>query len=166
LAWDGKRFRDASPEAGEFFQGKYVGRAVAACDYDGDGDLDLAIAQENFPAALLRNESERGHWLKLFMRGRQSNRRGINCRITVQAGPVTYLQELCGGTSYAATHQPALIFGLGQWDAPCTVTIRWPSGRVQTLKDVRVDQTLLLDESDARPLKERPGDSRSFTAPY
>ena len=149
LAWDGTRFRDASREAGEFFQGKYVGRAVAACDYDGDGDLDLAIAQENFPAALLRNESERGHWLKFFMRGRQSNRRGVNCRVTVQAGPVRYLQELCGGTSYAATHQPALVFGLGQWNARSTVTVRWPSGRVQTLKEVGVDRTLVLDEADA-----------------
>lgn len=151
FTFDGKRWGECSEEAGEFFQGKYVGRAVAACDYDEDGDLDLLVAHENSPAALLRNESHGGHWLKFSMRGRESNRRGIGSRITVKAGRSTYMQELCGGTSYAASHQPALIFGLGQWERPCTVTIRWPGGRVQTLEDVHVDQALTLDESQAQP---------------
>jgi hypothetical protein len=151
FAFDGKRWNEGSEEAGEFFRGKYVGRAAAGCDYDEDGDLDLLVTHENSPAALLRNESREGHWLKFSMRGSRSNRRGIGSRISVEAGPSTCMQELCGGTSYAASHQPTLIFGLGDWDRACTVTIRWPGGRVQTLEDVQVDQTLVLDESQARP---------------
>ena len=150
FTFDGRRWRDCSKEAGEFFQGKRVARAVAACDYDDDGDLDLAVAHENTSVALLRNESERGHWLKFLFRGRQSNRRGIGCRVTVTAGESSFLQELCGGTSYAATHQPALVFGLGDWHGSCRVTVRWPSGRVQHLEDVPVDQALTLDESQAQ----------------
>ncbi len=150
FTFDGNRWHEISGEAGEFFEGKYVGRAVASCDYDEDGDLDLLVAHENSPAALLRNESERGHWLKFFMRGGQGNRRGIGSRITVKAGEATYMQELCGGTSFASTHQPTLIFGLGDWGLPCTVTIRWPGGRVQTLEDVHVDQVLTLDQTQAR----------------
>jgi hypothetical protein len=147
FTYDGKqRWVEGTDQAGEFFQGKYVGRAVAGCDYDDDGDLDVVIAHENTPAALLRNESERGHWLKFLFRGRISNRRGINCRVTVTTDKTSYLQELCGGTSYAATHQPALIFGLGTWDRPCAVQVRWPSGRTQELQNVRGDQTLVLDE--------------------
>ncbi len=149
FTFDGDRWKECTEQAGDFFKGKYVGRAIAACDYDEDGDLDLLVVHENSPAALLRNVSQRGHWLEFFMRGRQSNCRGIGCRINVQAGPSAYMQELCGGTGYAATHQPALIFGLGDWQDPCTVTIRWPSGRTQTLEDVAVDQTLVLDESQA-----------------
>lgn len=146
FAYNGKRWEECSDQAGEFFQGKRVGRAVAGCDYDEDGDLDLAVGHENTPTALLRNESDRGHWLKFLFRGRRSNRRGINARVTVVAGKTSYLQELCGGTSFAATHQPALIFGLGQGDEPCQVTVRWPLGAVQTLENVDVDQTLVLDE--------------------
>ncbi len=149
FVFDGRRFRDMSREAGPYFQNKYVGRAVAACDYDDDGDLDLAVAHENDPAALLRNESERGHWLKFRFRGEQSNRRGINARVTVEAGPTTHVQELAAGTSYAATHQPVLVFGLGAWPGPCTVTVRWPSGRTQVLKQVPVDRRMVLDESQA-----------------
>ena len=151
FAYNGRRWQECSQEAGEFFQHKYVGRAVAGCDYDEDGDLDLVVGHENTPAALLRNDSQRGHWLKFLFRGRRSNRRGINVRVTVQAGPARYLQELCGGTSFAATHQPVLIFGLGQWQQPCTVDVRWPSGAVQTLHEVGVDQTLVLDEPRQEP---------------
>lgn len=150
FAFDGRRWNDCSKNGGDYFRGKYVGRAAAACDYDEDGDVDLVVAQENDPAALLRNESERGHWLKFFMRGRESNRRGIGCRISLRAGSVTYTQELCGGTSYACTHQPSLIFGLGNWNQPCQVTVRWPSGRTQSLEGVALDRTLVLDEEQAR----------------
>ena len=59
------------------------------------------------------------------------------------------MQELCGGTSYAATHQPILVFGLGDWGQPCQARVRWPSGQVQTLEDVSVNQALMLDEADA-----------------
>ncbi len=155
FTFDGNRWQECSHKAGEFFQGKYFGRAIAMCDYDEDGDADLVVAHENSPAALLNNESERGHWLKFRMRGRQSNRRGIGCRITVQIGDITRMQELCGGTSYAASHAPELIFGLGESDGPCTTTIRWPNGRVQTLHDLQVDSEYLLDEEDARAVKER-----------
>jgi hypothetical protein len=147
FTYDGhKRWVESTDQAGDYFRGKYVGRAVAGCDHDDDGDLDVAVAHENAPAALLRNESERGHWLKFLFRGRESNRRGINCRVTVTAGPTRYLQELCGGTSYAATHQPALIFGLGTWNQPCKIKVRWPSGRTQEMENVGLDQTLVLDE--------------------
>jgi len=156
FAFDGDRWRQCSKEAGEFFQGKRVARAVAAGDYDEDGDLDLVVAHENSPAALLRNESERGHWLKFLFRGHQSNRRGIGCRVTVTAGESSHMQELCGGTSYAATHQPVLIFGLGDWDAPCAVTIRWPSGLIQSLDNVEVDQTLVIQEPKSKSKTRMP----------
>lgn len=163
LLFDGQRWHDRSRQAGAYFAGKYVGRGVAACDYDDDGDWDLAVAHENDPAALLRNESERGHWLKFLFRGRESNRRGIGTRVTIRCGELTRVQELCGGTSYAATHQPALIFGLGPLAGPWEVTVRWPSGKMQTLADAAVNQTLVLDESAAQHVAGgRPAPSDSF----
>jgi hypothetical protein len=146
LSEDGETWVDCSAVAGPYFSKKLVGRAVAACDYDHDGDVDLAVANENDPAAILRNETTQGHWLKFQFRGRSVNRRGIGCRVTVVAGDATHMQELCGGTSYAAAHQPVLHFGLADWDQPCTVTVRWPDGKTQILDDVMPDQMLVLDE--------------------
>jgi hypothetical protein len=119
---------------------------VALADYDGDGDLDSAIAHQNSPAALLENRSDTGHWLTFQFIGERSNRRGIGARVTVTSGDRTWIRELCGGTSYASTHQPLLAVGLGDRAGPCIVEVRWPSGATQRLEGVAVDQALLLRE--------------------
>lgn len=146
LAFNGHSWQDVGPSAGEFFSKKYVGRGTAWCDFDADGDADLAVVHQNQPAALLRNDSQRGHWLKFQFRGRSSNRRGIGCRVIVRSEGLELLQELCGGTSYVSSNQPALIFGLGDRGGACEVEVIWPSGRRQHLSQVDVDCEIVLDE--------------------
>ncbi len=146
LASDGRDWHDYSSSAGAFFSGKYAGRGAAWCDMDSDGDADLTVVHQNEPIAILRNDSTRGHWLKFQFNGRHSNRRGIGCRVTVRADGTEFMQELCGGTSYACTNQPALIFGLGDHEGPCDVEILWPSGVRQHLDRVPVDREIFLDE--------------------
>jgi len=151
FSFTGKRFKDCSAAAGPYFEAKLVGRGVALADDDGDGDLDVAIAHQNTPAALLENRSDRGHWLTFEFVGRRSNRRGIGCRVKVISGDREWIRELCGGTSYASTHQPLLAVGLGDRAGPCTVEVRWPCGATQRLEDVAVDQALLLREPVEAP---------------
>lgn len=146
LAFNGRSWQDCGPLAGGFFSTKYVGRGTAWCDFDADGDADLAVVHQNQPTAILRNDSQHGHWLKFQFHGRLSNRRGIGCRVIVRAEGTVLLQELCGGTSYVSTNQPALIFGLGDRKEPCAVEVVWPSGHRQYLSEVAVDQEIVLDE--------------------
>jgi hypothetical protein len=141
-----KRWIACASEAGEYFQKKLVGRGIASADWDADGDWDLTIVNQNDPVAFLHNESTRQSWLKLEFRGHASNRRGIGCRVYLKSGSYSDMQELCGGTSYASSNQPALIFGLGEHADPVTLQVKWPSGREQTITDVRVNQSLLLEE--------------------
>ena len=146
VTFDGHRWSDQSAEAGEYFSGKYVGRGVATADFDRDGDTDLAVIHQNSPAALLRNVSESGHWLRLKFVCSRSNRDGIGTRVVVRQGDKRLVGELAGGTSYASAHELVLAFGLGDYDEPCVLEIRWPSGTDQTITNVAVDQTRLLHE--------------------
>jgi hypothetical protein len=160
FSFDGRRWQENGSRTGEYFQGKYVGRGVATADFDNDGDLDIAVVHQNRPLALLRNDSQRGHWLKLEFIGRRSNRNGIGVRATVspkapRENDKKLLQELAGGTSYCAAHQPILVFGLGESEHTCHIEVRWPTGVLQTLEDVSVDQTLRLLEPLAMPEVER-----------
>lgn len=150
FAFNGSTWDDCNSAAGPFFQQKILGRAVASCDFDDDGDLDIALVAQNSPAALLRNESRRGHWLKLSFVGPLCNRRGIGTRVTVRCGDKTLVQELAGGTSYCASHQPILLFGLGEETGPCDLEIHWPGGAVQKQTNVKPDQWLVARQAEIR----------------
>ncbi len=152
FAYNGRVWDDVTAAGGDFFQRKMIGRGVATCDFDGDGDLDVAVVLQNSKMALLRNDSQRGHWLKLRFQGINSNRHGIGTRVTLRSGKTTWMQELAGGTSYCSSHEPVLIFGLGDAADACSLEVRWPNGLVQSIANVTVDQDLVLREpSESAP---------------
>jgi hypothetical protein len=146
LSFDGSRWQEADAESGSFFTRKAVGRSVASADFDDDGDLDLCVVHHNSPAAVLRNDSERGHWLKLRLIGLQSNRNGVNAKVRLLAGETEYVQELPGGTSYAATHERALFFGLGDYAGSLNAEVIWPSGMTDRFELDQADETLTVIE--------------------
>jgi len=146
FSFGGTKWIECSAAAGPFFQQKQVGRGVAASDWDNDGDLDAVIVHQNSPTALLENRSTRGHWISFECIGIRSNRRGIGCRVTVRSGDIEQMQELVGGSSYASTHQPLLVFGLGKWNGPCSVHVQWPSGLTESLNNLDIDRSVILRE--------------------
>lgn len=148
LSFNGKRWSEISQSSGSYFEKELVGRGVALGDFNTDGRPDLLIGHQNSPAALLQNKSEAGHWLKLSFIGRTSNRRGIGCSISIDLGEKTIVQQLAGGTSFASAHEPALSVGLGDHTNPVNVTVTWPQGGKQVMKDITVDQALQIIEPD------------------
>lgn len=146
LSFDGRRWHDVSATAGDYFRHKVIGRGVASGDFDDDGRLDLAVVHQDANVAVLKNVSQGGHWLKVRLFGRTSNRSAIGTRVVVRVGDDSWMQELAGGTSYCSSHEPALLFGLGDVLAPVRVSIRWPNGHEQELNDISVDRVLRVVE--------------------
>lgn len=128
--FDGTRWHDRSLESGPFFDEKYVGRGVTSVDFDNDGDLDLVVAHQNQRTALLRNDSQRGNWLRVVLVGRDSPRDGTGCRVRVTAGNQNYFHELVGGGSYLSSSQSVLVFGVGEFTGECEIEVTWPTGTV------------------------------------
>jgi hypothetical protein len=135
LSFDGDRFRRAGAPAGTYFAEPHEGRGLAAGDYDGDGDFDLAISQLEEPVAVLENMMPRSaRPLVVHLTGTRSNRDAIGARVTlVVAGEPPLEMQLTGGGSYLSHGERALVFPL-----PRSVTatpsprlvVRWPSGSV------------------------------------
>lgn len=146
FTFGGRKFQECGETAGEYFRERRVGRGVAQGDFDNDGDWDMAIVHHNAPVAVLRSDCQRGHWLKLKAIGRYGARTPIGLRVRLRQGETLLMQELAGGTSYCSSHESALIFGVGQSSDPCDLEIRWPTGKVQLIEKVLLDQTLLLLE--------------------
>ena len=153
-----ERSVDIGSQAGEYFRQKLVGRGIASADFDADGDLDFAVVHQNAPTAVLVNESERGQGLQVELIGRSSNRAGVGARVTVRLPGRELVQELMGGTSYCATHQPLLSFGVGGYSEPVAVEVEWPSGIVQAVAGVATGTRLQVVEPDSTVTLEPAGD--------
>jgi len=59
--------------------------------------------------------------------------------------------------SYCSAQDPRIYFGLGKHDKVDTLTVRWPSGYVQAMKDIPADTIVRVTEGvDAKALKYPP----------
>jgi hypothetical protein len=156
------RFTSLGPAAGAALERARVGRGAAFGDYDGDGRLDIVVTNVNDGATLLRNQSPAGHgWLAVELLGRQSNRDGIGARVTAQVGSRRLMQEIHGGASYLSQSDLRAHFGLGAVETVTELEVRWPSGTVDRMRDVRGRQVLTVEEgkgivSKAGPTPARP----------
>ena len=74
----GGRYREVGGAAGPGFAEVKSSRGIALGDYYDDGDLDLLVVNDDEAPSLLRNDGAgSGHWLKVRLVGRRSNRDGI-----------------------------------------------------------------------------------------
>ena len=143
------RFRDVSRQSGPAFAADRVGRGLAAGDVDNDGDLDLLVTNNGGPAELLRNDGgHRGNALLLKLIGTASNRDAIGARVTATAGSRTQVREVVSGSSYLAQNDLRAHFGLGTLTSVEEVEIRWPSGRVEMLRNVAANQVITVREGE------------------
>jgi hypothetical protein len=146
-----------------------LGDKVATADYDGDGFVDLFVTNgryvvpffEEGPLQLFRNVGNDNHWIEIDLEGTHSNRDGIGARLFLTAGGVTQLREQGGGIHDHSQHSRRIHFGLGQNTVIDRLLILWPSGSVQSLRGIPVDQVLRVTESSRLDLPRPAGNSRS-----
>ena len=138
------RFTDVSSAVGLTQLPPKVGRAAAFGDYDNDGDIDIFLNNSNQQATLLRNEGgNRNHWIMV-----QAIGSSIGARITVKAGDLSLIREGRSGASYLSQSEGRVHFGLGAHRQVDLIEIRWPSGRVEQLFNVKANQILRLEEGN------------------
>ena len=145
---DQGRFSNVSPQGGSIFTTPIAARGAAFGDLDNDGLVDVAINCNDGPAIILRNRVGHGnHWLALNLIGSTSNRDAIGSRIrllTESGQQQTRFVSTAG--SYISASDKRAHFGLGSSKKIRLIEITWPSGIVQRLESVAVDQILTVKE--------------------
>jgi enediyne biosynthesis protein E4 len=144
---DGK-FESLGTEAGAPFKVRRPGRSLATADFDGDGDLDVVLNDNDAPASYLRNDSPRAdrHWLAVKTLGMKSNRDGLGARVTATVGGQRLVREIHAAQSYYSQSDTIAHFGLGPAKVVDRLEVRWPSGRTSRMEQVAVDQVVTVEE--------------------
>lgn len=146
----GNRFElsEVQDESG-YWSDTYLGRVMAAFDFDRDGDVDVLVNHLDKPLALLRSETEtEGHWVQFELVGVTSERDGIGARVVVRTTGGDQTQWVTAGDGYFSSDEAVLDFGLGRSDEIESVQIHWPSGELQSFKSPKVDKRYLVVEGD------------------
>gem|GEM_PF-2955905 len=95
------------------------------------------------------------NWLQFRLTGRQSNRSAIGARIGCVARDLSQIREVQGGSGYNSMNPFRQHFGFGQRTTVDSVIIRWPSGMVDVLTAVPVNQIIDVTEGSATGITTR-----------
>jgi len=150
-AGDGTFSRYSAMDSG--LDGTGVGRGMAVSDVDGDGRMDIFVVNNTafFPvnterlSRLYINEGEEGNWLKLRLRGRESNLEGIGTRIEARSGEELWKRQVLADPVYLSSATRTVHFGLGGHTA-VDLELAWPSGIEQRIPNLAVNAELVVHE--------------------
>jgi hypothetical protein len=149
------RFADVSLQAGPGVSDLSASRGAAFGDFDNDGDTDVVVNTVNDYPQLLRCDSKLGNnWIKIRTIGTKSNRSGIGARVIClthppgESKPHRQIDEVRSGGGYFSQNDLRVHFGLGRAEKVSLLEIHWPSGQVDTLKDIRANQLIFVKEDE------------------
>ena len=105
--------------------------------------LDVVVSALGEPAELWENASPAGnHWLILKLTGTKSNRDGIGAVVRIG----NQYNHMTTAVGYASSSDFGVHFGLGSADTVGKIEIRWPSGIVEVLTNVKTNRVLTIRE--------------------
>ena len=132
-----------------------VGRGSVVFDIENDGDLDILVVNQkpvqdyptNSTTRLFRNDLQKGNWLKVALKGIDSDKNGIGARVEVVSQGIQMIREIDGGgSSHLSQNSVIAHFGLGDSKTVDSIKITWPGGHEQLLTNQQANTLLTIEE--------------------
>ena len=122
-------------------------------DLDNDGDLDLVVNNLNEEAYLLENKSDLNkdsNYITISLNGEMKNRFGIGTKVMAYTAYGILKQENFVNKGYLSAVSNKIHLGVGQVTLIDSIRVIWPDGKYQTIRSVKSNQDLVIDEQFAR----------------
>ncbi|MDB5122775.1 MAG: repeat protein [Mucilaginibacter sp.] len=137
---------------------------AAYADLDNDGDMDMVINNINDEVLIYKNtarekDKKDSRYLHIQFNGGALNRNGIGAWADIYYSHGKHqVYENTPFRGYLSTIQNIAHFGLGKDTLLDSVVIRWQNGKKQTLQNIKTDQVLKVNITNAK-------DNYSFNLP-
>jgi len=136
-------------------------------DLDNDGDLDLVVNNVNMESMVFRNESRQllpgNNYLQLQFKGTGKNTFAIGTEVTLYLGEEIIIQELMPSRGFQSSVDYIMTIGIGEKVNVDSMVVRWPDSKVSILTDVKVNQRLMLAQSEGKDFKSHSLKGKSKT---
>ena len=143
----GENFFDMSFISGTDTDGD--GRSVISADLDNDGMNELIVRQVGGgPLKIFKNNFPKLNYIKISLRGVESNSFGIGSKIEINSLGKSYVRELYPINTYRSQSPSLAHFGLNEIKVIDEIKIYWTSGKIQSFSNIDVNQHLIITEGN------------------
>lgn len=128
-------------------------QSFALGDLNNDGFLDVIggfgqffnTPTDTFDKLFLNNTTG-NNWIRVNLKGTNSNINGIGAKIELHGPWGVMLREIRSGESYGISNSLSANFGLASASSIDQMVIKWPSGFIQTITNPTINQVHLIEE--------------------
>ncbi len=129
---------------------KTFSNGAVYADLDNDGDLDYVVNNIDQQASVYKNNNlDNNNYLQITLKGPKNNRNGLGARVYISSDSLEQYNELTLSRGFQSSVSPRLHFGLGKAENITMIKVVWPNGGVSEVKDVKVNQDLMVGFSSA-----------------
>ncbi len=148
------RSREIGPDvAGSALELVEVSRGAAFGDIDNDGDVDIAVSNNNGPARLLLNQvGSRNHWLGVRLEGEEGVKSAVyQARVALfREGHKPLWRRCHADGSYLSANDSRVLFGLGSSNHVGRVEVHWADGLCESWSGLAVNRYVTLRRRSGR----------------
>jgi enediyne biosynthesis protein E4 len=147
------RFVEVTKSAGGYHATPHNARGAALGDLDNDGRVDAVVNHLNEPLVVLKNIADVAgkHWVGIELQAKNASL--VGARVVLETASGMQARFVVGGGSYASTHDPRLVFGLGADTAIAKLRVFWPDGSSEEFSGVAIDGYRTLAKGSGTPTK-------------
>ena len=128
-----------------------ISNGGAYADLDNDGDLDIVTNNLNSVASIYINKTDnKANYLKVKLRFVGKNTFGIGSKVISYVKGKKQFKEIQTTRGFQSSSEPIIHIGYGKINQVDSIQVIWPDKTVQTLKNVKINQTLIIQPNPGR----------------